>query len=248
MKRLFALIALGVLAPAAAAQTQAQPVADTENWSFEVVPYFWGASLDGTIAAGALPAAEVDASFGELLENLDFAAAMFFTARKGSWSLLADISYVGLEIEKQVAASTVTNESELYWTSIAGGYRVETGTATQLDVFAGARYYAVDNEISSSGGVTGTRSNLEDWVDPIVGILLVHPVCPEATVELLADVGGFGVGSDLTYEIMPSVSYALNESLALRAGFRWMDVDFEDSDFEFDTTQAGFLFGLGFRF
>ena len=243
-----ASLVLAALTPTVAARPGDEPVAHSAEWQFAVIPDLWGASLDGSIAAGSLPAIDVDASFGELLENLDFAAATFFTARKGSWSLLADISYVGLEIEKQVAASTVTNESELYWTSIAGGYRIETGTATQLDVFAGARYFAVDNEISSSGGVTGKRSNLEDWVDPIVGILLVHPVGPEATVELLADVGGFGVGSDLTYEIMPSVSYALNESLALRAGFRWMDVDFEDSDFEFDATQAGFLFGLGFRF
>lgn len=235
-----------VLAPALGARQQHGSEADA--WRIELVPYLWAASLDGTITLGALPETDVDAGFEELLENLDFAAATFLTARKGSWSALIDVSYVSLEVEEQVGASTVEIDSDTWWAALAGGHRLDTGTAAELDVFAGARYYAVDNAGSSSGGVVASRTKNEAWLDPIVGVVLAYPTSPEFEFGLVADVGGFGVGSDLTWELLPSLAYRLNDSVSLRLGYRWMDVDFEDSDFEYDVRESGLMLGMGFLF
>lgn len=62
---------------------------------------------------------------------------------------------------------------------------------------------------------------------------------------LLADIGGFGVGSDLTWEFMPALSYRFSDAVSLALGYRWLDIDFDDSDFEFDAAQFGWLLGLG---
>jgi hypothetical protein len=238
---------LALLAPGLAALQQPAAQAE-ERWRFELVPYLWAASLDGSTVIGSLPEAEVDASFGELFENLEFAAATFFNARKGRWSLLTDASYTGIEIEEQSGASTVTIDSSLLWTSLAGGYRLETGADMDLDVFAGARYYSVDNDASSTGGVVGSRTKNEAWIDPLAGFLLASRVNADLSLGLLVDVGGFGVGSDLTLEVLPSISYRLGDTFSLRAGYRWMDVDFEDSDFEYDMLESGLMLGCGIVF
>jgi hypothetical protein len=225
-----------------------QPQAAADAWRFEITPYLWAASLDGSIGFGSLPDVEVDASFDDLFENVDFAAATFFTARKGRWSILADVSYVGLDIEETVGASTVEIDSAIYWGALAGGYALDTNPGVGLDLFAGLRYYAVDNDARSSGGVVGERSDTEAWIDPLVGFVYSNELGHGFAFHFLADVGGFGVGSDLTWEAMPSLSLRLNEALALRLAYRWMDVDYEDSDFAYDVTQEGFALGLSFAF
>lgn len=36
--------------------------------------------------------------------------------------------------------------------------------------------------------------------------------------------------------------------IMLRAGYRWLDVDYDKDDFHFDAMTQGWLAGLGFRF
>ena len=80
---------------AAALATVAAPVGAEEAWTFRVAPYLWGAGLSGEVGAipGA-PAADIDLSFGDILETLDFCAFLAAEARKGDWFLRADAQAV----------------------------------------------------------------------------------------------------------------------------------------------------------
>lgn len=247
MKLLRSTLAICALALPIAAQGVPDARA-SDAWRFEITPYLWAASLEGSIDFGSLPEADVDASFDDLFENVDFAAATFFTARKGRFSILADVSYVGLDVEETVGASTIEIESATYWGALAGGYALDTNPGVGLDLFAGLRYYAVDNDARSSGGVVGERSDTEAWIDPLVGFVYSNELGRGFAFHLLADVGGFGAGSDLTWEAMPSLSWRFSETLALRLAYRWMDVDYEDSDFDYDVTQEGVALGLSIAF
>jgi hypothetical protein len=68
------------------------------------------------------------------------------------------------------------------------------------------------------------------------------------SVGLLANVGGFGVGSDLSYELLPRVSYAWNEIITLHAGYRLLSMDFESSNLTYDVRESGWIVGVGFGF
>lgn len=221
---------------------------DEPGWRFELVPYFWAANLDGTVGIGPLPEAEVDASFGDLLENLDFAAAASLLARRGDWLVLAEVNYTGLAIEDDVAGSSVEVDSELYWVLLGAGRNLSSDPAKTLDVWAGARWVGVDNEASSSGAVLGSHTKNEGWLDPVVGVHTYTRFDESLAFEFSADIGGFGVGSDLTYELLPNLSYSLGESCSLKLGYRWMDTDYEDGDFVYDVVQAGWIVGVGIAF
>lgn len=238
------LLALGLSLPA---QEPAPRPSDSE-WQFTLVPFLWAAGLDGTLGIGALPEVDVDSGFSDLLENLDFAASAYFTARRGEMFWLSEVYYTALDVKETVGASDVTIGSDLYWLTLAGGVSIEQGPRRSTDLFGGLRYVGVNQDASSTGGVVAKASNDESWIDPIVGFQVRTGLDQALRCGLLADVGGFGIGSDLTWEVLPSVSWHFDDTWALEVGYRWLDMDYEDSDFLYDVHQAGWIFGLSFAF
>ncbi|HEX6884334.1 MAG TPA: hypothetical protein VF530_13225 [Planctomycetota bacterium] len=224
------------------------PGGDPERWRFELVPYLWFASLDGTLELEPLPAARIDASLAEPLVNLDFALAEAFAARKGPWVVLADFTFTKLGVDETVSASDVEIDSVLLWASLAGGYAVVDAPRARVELFAGARYLLLDNDGRSVGSIDASNSKSEDWLDPIVGFDARAELGGRWSAGLLADVGGFGVGSDLSYELLPRISYAWNEILTLNVGYRLLAMDFESSQLDYDVREAGWILGVGFGF
>ena len=224
------------------------PGRDPDRWSFEFTPYLWFASLDGTIVLEPLPAVQFAAQPQEPLVNLDFALADSFIARKGPWVVLSEITYTKLGVDETVSSSEIEIDSALLWAGVAGGYAVVDAPGGRVELFAGARYMLLDNDGRAQGTVTASNSKTEDWLDPLLGFTARGQLTGRVSVELLADVGGFGVGSDLSYELLPKVTYTWNEIISLNAGYRLLDMDFESSDVEYDVREAGCLLGVAFHF
>src|SRR5688572_30464862 len=124
-----------------------QPVAQAspEEWEFSVAPYFFLASLDGTIGAVG-QRTEVNARFRDLFRNLDFAAMGQFEARKGNWSILADGMYMSLSGERVTPSPFFSDiEVEVKETIIepAVAYRVLRTEQGSIDVLGGVRIWHV---------------------------------------------------------------------------------------------------------
>lgn len=235
--------------PRACGQTPGDgPGSDASRWRFEFVPYLWFASLDGTIGLGPLPTVRVVADLPDPMVNLDFALADAFTARKGPWVVLSDITFTKLGVDETVSSSQVEIDSVLVWASLAAGYAVVDAPGGRVEVFAGARYTLLDNDGRSTGVITASSSKVDDWVDPIVGFDARGQLAERWSVGLLANIGGFGVGSDLSYEILPRVSYAWNEIITLHAGYRLLSMDFDSSNLTYDVRESGWIAGVGFGF
>ena len=232
----------------AGGETPSDTGSDSDRWRFEFVPYLWFASLDGTLGIGPLPSVQVAAELPQAFVNLDFALADSFTARKGRWVVLSDVTYTKLGVDETVSSSRVKIESALVWASLAGGYAVLDARGARVELFAGARYTLLDNDGRSEGGVTASSSASNDWFEPIVGFNARGQLADRWSVGLLADVGGFGVGSDRSYEILPKVSYTWNEIITLNAGYRLVATDFDSSSLEYDVRESGWVVGVGLGF
>jgi hypothetical protein len=50
-------------------------------------------------------------------------------------------------------------------------------------------------------------------------------------------IGGFGAGSDVTWDLLGSVGYQWNERFAIVAGYRALGVDYDDDGFVYDVIQ-----------
>lgn len=146
----------------------------------------------------------------------------------------------------------ITIKQQLYQPSL--GYRLTDGP-TKFDVIGAARYTQIDTELNlavTTGGLLpgGARSlrGRESWWDPVVGAQVTIPFAEQWTLTGYVDVGGFGVGSDITYQALAGVNWQFARNFLAKAGYRYFYQDFERDGFVWDTALEGFYFGLGIRF
>ena len=120
------------------------------------------------------------------------------------------------------------------------------------DVTFGLRVNTLQGELTFKGpGVT--RSQDQTWVDPIAGITIRMLAQRRVQLRLNTEVGGFGAGSDFTWQSVPGSEYQPDsEKASLELGYRWLDLDYatgEGNDqFRYDVLTQGPVVGFGFRF
>lgn len=218
-----------------------------DAWAFEITPYFWGCGIDGRVGIAPLPPADLDMSFSDIMDNFESGFAIFGTARKGPWLGAGDFSYVDTETTENLPQARVKLGNKSTIAKLIGGYRIPgEDRPVQADLYGGARYMRFETELDVSG--VGSADRTEDWVDPLVGVNLVWPFAEKWRANLMADIGGFGVGSDLAWEVMPIVQYQFNRTFSAKLAYRWLDVDYEEDDYTSDTLTHGWLAGLGIAF
>jgi len=167
-------------------------------------------------------------------------------------------SNAGLDYEITMVESGLTYEVA----SWAG-----TSSATALDLLGGARYWNQELDLSlavnttvdlgrlgleRSGAVAVARTGTLEWVDPFVGLRLRHQLAPGSELQFLGDIGGFGVGSDLTWQLFGGYAFDFWQSnLHGVIGYRALAVDYtQDSgtfDNNLDLILHGPVIGLSFR-
>jgi hypothetical protein len=98
--------------------------------------------------------------------------------------------------------------------------------------------------------LNGTRRWAEDtvdWYDPIVGFRVGAQVCKGLSLSLLGDIGGWGVGSDLTWQGLFNIQYDFSEHWGVTAAYRAIGLRFSDSPLQSEI-MYGPQFGVVFRF
>ena len=79
----------------AAAQPAAAQAPSGDTWRVTFAPYMMGAGLNGTTAVLGQEVT-VDASFSDILDNLQFGAMGLVVARKGNWGVGGDAIWMSL--------------------------------------------------------------------------------------------------------------------------------------------------------
>ena len=102
----------------------------------------------------------IDADFGDILKNLDFAAMAIVDARNGRYSIFGDLIYTKLSCRTPrqplgVLATTVDVTAETFAGLVGAGYSVLDGPTGHLDIVGGIRVWSVDTDLSFSGAFLG---------------------------------------------------------------------------------------------
>jgi hypothetical protein len=194
--------------------------AQTSPWTFDVSLYGVAAGMSGDITARGIPA-DVNVSFGQVLDNLKFGA--MGTAKVGydRWSLSTDVIYMDLAASQ----GTVSASAQQWLVQPMLGYRV----LPFFEVTAGTRY----NNLSAT--VQGTRpplgkffstSGTVEWWDPVIGGRVSVPLIKTLSFDVMGDVGGFNVGSELTWQALPMLNWRFTKWGSIQAGYRWLYTDY----------------------
>ena len=229
-----------------------------DEWQFQLTPYLWLAGIKGEfgngVAGGQPP--RVDASFDNLLSSLDMLFMGSFEARNGRWGVLGDVVYLSFSKEASIKLAPnlpspgVKLDAEFDGTilSLGATYRIATG-ATTVDVLGGLRYYSLKPSVSVTiGPIQRVVEPNSDWTDPIIGMRARHQFSPKWAVNGYADIGGFGVGSDFTYQVYVGMEYAFTKTFSANLGYRQLYVDYKKDDRKIDLTFGGAMVGIGIRF
>ncbi len=240
-------LALGLLtAQGAAAQDTAS------GWEMRITPYLWGSGLSGTVSTIAgLPDAEVDSSFSDILENLDFGLMGVFTARKDNYGIFGDVMYIKLSAGADTPGGLFGDASadiRNVVVTIGGDYVLAKSAATEVRVGAGLRYWDVNVDLDLGAGTlpAASTSVSNSWVDAIAGVNWKTDLSDRTYVSGWA-LGGGG-GSDFTADIFAGIGYRINDRTELIGGYRYLSVDRSDGDFLYDVEQHGALLGVSFGF
>jgi len=256
----------GVFGTTLAAMATPMRAAETtgEAWQFEVTPYVFGAGLRGTTGVGQVQA-DIDSSFGDIMKHFDSGFMAAAEARKGPWVFAFDGVYFRLKDQGTrswqgpggIGSATGDLEAtvaQLVY-QIAVGYRVVDTSATKLDVFGAGRYTRLDtdlNLVTTTGpllpGGTRNASASADWWDPVFGFRVVLPFAEHWSFMGYGDIGGFGVGSKFTYQLIAGVNWEFAKSFTAKAGYRYLYQDYDKNNFLWDIAAHGAYLGLGIAF
>lgn len=220
-----------------------------QQWQFEVTPYLWAVRIKGDVRTASLPQASLDLRFADVLSSLELGLMGAFEARRGRWGLLGDAIYTRNAGSASVAGA-LDADLELSQTLLSAGLfqRLAEGPAV-LDAVAGLRYNRMTAETrieAGAGRLSGSRTR--DWIDPYVGVRVMIPLSERWSAVGYADGGGFGVGSDLTWQALAGLRYLWSDTVTPTFGYRTMTVDYDDGGFRYDVRNDGLYAGVAFRF
>ena len=113
-------------------------------------------------------------------------------------------------------------------------------------------YNHIEVGFATTGPALIDRRSSEDWLDPYVGLRLTAPGTRKWRLAFTGSVGGFGVGSDFAWQVLPEVGYRVSRTFELAGGYRAISMDYANDDatpaFAYDVTTYGPQLGLRFRF
>jgi hypothetical protein len=230
------------------------PPDDPENgWHFSVTPYLWFAGAHGSI--GAL---NHDISFhaspSDLLSHFDIGLMGGAEASYKHFVLSGDILWIRLSDDKALAfpglgTTTFANvhATEFLWTSKIG-YRLVNREKYKIDATTGIRYWHLGSKLGFNPSTLGLNFNgSQNWVDPLVGGQIQTALGRKAELTVLGDVGGWGVGSQLDYQIVGLLGFKIHRAVTLQLGYRYLDVNYRNNGFLYDAATSGAVIGFTFH-
>jgi hypothetical protein len=118
-----------------------------------------------------------------------------------------------------------------------------------VDLTVGGRLSSVENELTVRS--QGREVEIKDdriWIDPTVGLNSAIYASESVLFRLGGDIGGFGVGSDLTWQSWASLGVKISKRAGIALGYRVMYHNYEDGDFLYDVSMKGPTLGFDFGF
>lgn len=241
--------------------------------------YLWAVSTSGDVTTNGVTVS-ADASFIDVIDNADTVFGLMGAVDLQYKQLVFQIhpTWMRVTAEEQGAGAMgvpieADFETDVLWFEGLAGWRFidrevdgpESGRRWHLDGFVGGRvtYLETDLGLRALGAVTlpdgtvlpaGTKvgvSDSEAWFDPFIGARVGYDLSRTWTLELRADIGGFGVGSEFSWQAIAFLGWRFDlfgADAALLLGYRALGQDYQDNDFEWDVIAHGPAIGLNIRF
>lgn len=233
------------------------PYVPPQRWEAAIAAYVWGAGMNGTVGVLGLPPVDVDVSFSDVLDVLDFSAMAVGEIRYDRFGVFGDLIYLKISAATATPRGLIADRAGLGQQvaigTLAGTYDFSQWERVRLQAMAGARVWSVKTKLNLSGGIIPVGGSLrreqqETWVDPMVGLKARYDFPERWYLTGWGLAGGFGAASDFSWDLFGGVGYEINDRFSLAAGYRGAGVDYSKGGFVWDVTMHGPIIGGVIRF
>jgi hypothetical protein len=204
------------------------------------------AGQDGRIGIRGGDGSEVDVELEDILKNLEFGFMAVAEVGKGPWSFWIDGMFVNLSWDS--LGTSDRSEVEARQVTLDGAVTFHFRDPEFLNLYAGARYNNLSAKINREDESLAIDNHA--IVDPIIGVRLRWDFASGWTVGGRGDIGGFGVSSSFTWQVVPTVGYRVSRTAAVLLAYRYLSIDYEDESwgFLYDVNTAGLALGVELAF
>jgi hypothetical protein len=220
--------------------------AEKDQWQFNITPYLWLPSVDGTFKFGPPPGwdggPEVEIDSSDLLDDLNMAFMFTGEVRKGRWSVLTDVMYLDVSgqsskiksvddtdripVSATIDAGTETTLKGAAW-ALAGSYDVWQGKAGSLGLLGGFRYFGLKATTDWNLTATVTGSDGVSQVFPRSGNITESEDIWDGIIGLRGrlNLGGSRFYVPYYLDIGTGTSELTWQGMVgLGYGFKWVDI------------------------
>jgi hypothetical protein len=225
--------------------------ASDDQWHVTVSPYLWFPGMHGTVGTPDRQLS-VHESAIDILSNFRFGLMGEADMRYKRLVLPIDMMWVRLGDDKTLSnlgqsGTTADVKITEFILTPKIGYRLIDQEKFKLDALTGFRYWHLGQNLRFDPSRLGLDfSGSQNWVDPLVGGRIQMPLSPKMEITIAGDVGGWGAGSELEYQLVGLLGYRIKPKCALQVGWRYLDVNYRSGKSIFDVASSGLVFGATF--
>jgi hypothetical protein len=234
-----------------------QDSSTVKKWNFLLEPYMMFPNMKGTTGVGTLPDASLDVDAGDIFSHLKFGAMVCFEAWNERWAFTTDLIY--MKLGQDVKQSALINNGEVTVKQFAWELAALRKLLPWLEGGIGLRLNSlnveadlVTNNIVGGGTTARNKSLTQTWVDPIIIARIKSAAGNRFIYQFRGDIGGFGIGADLAWQIQAYAGYRFSRLFQLTGGFRVLSVDYNNGTgedrFLYDIDTFGPVIRFGFNF
>lgn len=256
------IVGLTVLASFSFCSSPSAQEPERSGWNLTIAPYFWAAGINGDVGVRNV-STNVDESFSDILQHLTFGGMLLSEARKDRLAFFFAPLYVRLGDRSNPGPFSVDVDAGIAVIGAGASYRVAEWNLDPsgdgpprkawIEPLAGARYTYLHLDANVSGPLSVNPSADKDrgWVDPIIGFSAGIDVTKHWALTVEGDIGGFGVGSDFTWNALGLISYRTSVfglDTRFGVGYRALSWDYDQDHLKWDVVMYGPFAGAIFTF
>lgn len=223
-----------------------------KKWHYQSDLYMMFPNMKGETTIANLPEVEVDADEADILGHLKFGAMFYLEATNDDWAISSDFIYMklnqGLEITNLIKSGSISME-QLAW-EVDGLKHL----APWLELGLGGRLVSLKTGIDATGALNEVRtgSASKTWYDPVVVVRTQGAIKEKWLLQFRGDVGGFGVGSDFSWQLQANAGYRFSKLFQTTLGYRYIGINYDKGEgterFLYNIDTYGWVVHFGFNF
>ncbi|MGD9671481.1 MAG: hypothetical protein AB7U75_20930 [Hyphomicrobiaceae bacterium] len=243
-----------------------EPEPAARSWILDFSVNGWLPWMKGDAVVRGV-AVDLDVAPTDILSSLDWSQLPVWMSyaelRNGRFAIFNDIVYAALSdsagFERRFIAGRINADLELAIVELGASYAIwqsahsGLGATSAIDILAGGRYWYQSLGLDlATNNVNLARSGSIEWVDPFIGLQLRQAVAPGQSVVVRGDIGGFGAGSDFSWQAIAKYNWELRNvgtaTLDAFVGYRALAVDYTEGGFQYDAVMHGPMVGITSKF